>query len=57
MAFRDTRNKQFLTANTMEELKVKMEDYEKRGWRVISDIHTRHGQYTTHKVLVEYQGK
>lgn len=57
MNFRDNRNRQFLTANTMEELKVKIEDYEKRGWKQISDIRTTHGQYTTHKILMEYAGE
>lgn len=56
MAFRDTRNKQFLTANTPAELQIKIDDYVKRGWKVISPVRTVHGQYSTYKVLVQFTG-
>lgn len=57
MAFKDERNKQFLTANTKEELDYKVNDYVKRGWKVISPVRVVHGQYSTYKVLIQFVGE
>lgn len=56
MGFKDERNKQFLTANTQEELDYKINDYIKRGWKVISPVRVVHRQYSTYKVLIQYEG-
>lgn len=57
MGFKDERNKQFLTANTQHELDHKINDYIKRGWKVISPVRVVHRQYSTYKVLIQFVGE
>ena len=56
MAFKDERNKQLLTANSQADLDVKINDYVKRGWKVISPVSVVHRQYSTYKVLIQFTG-